>query len=213
MNLTANVLLNSKSNERFQYVYSSQLYGTFFNIYGKFNYDENSSKLISAQFSIVNYKGAFNIGIKKVNFKGKKLKSIKGYELEISNKKSKGFDVEKEVHNFKSNDNSVNCISFNIHVQALNKNIVSKEILINEIILSSDNQFLEIHRKVKPIKRKYANKIVFDSEYFYRDGLREPLELRREYRDGENKLLNFKKTDRFVGSGGICPKGYSLIVF
>lgn len=52
---------NLSDNSRFQGVYASQCYETFFTVYAKFNFDKNNL-LESIVLKLINYKGPINLG-------------------------------------------------------------------------------------------------------------------------------------------------------
>ncbi|MEQ9300910.1 MAG: hypothetical protein RIF33_20215 [Cyclobacteriaceae bacterium] len=58
------------SNDKdFQALYASQLYGTFFSVFGKFTCEEIAEKeytLKKIEFKLINYKGLLNLGITDV---------------------------------------------------------------------------------------------------------------------------------------------------
>ena len=64
---TSIVLSDGRSND-FQLVFASQVYGTFFGIYARFDFTRQSErfKLNKITFRIINYKGQINIGIDAV---------------------------------------------------------------------------------------------------------------------------------------------------
>lgn len=220
MDLTTTIRLNSNSNDRFQYIYSSQLYGTFFNIYAKFIFNEELGKIEKTVFQIVNYKGLLNIGISDVQLNSSIVeKDTVLFEKYLNEeyrdlKQEKVPSKENILEMYKEKDHQVNSISYIIELQAFNPNIIFN---LNEgvIIDQKENLYLIINRNLRQIEQSKRN--IFDSEFEYRDGLREPLKLRRAYRNGrkEKDNENIKSLDAGIpkGSGGICPKGYSLIVF
>lgn len=68
--------LNPENSDDYQFIYSSQLYGTFFCIYAWFNADESRvlpkgeegvMPVSNINFQIINYKGPVNIGITHIN--------------------------------------------------------------------------------------------------------------------------------------------------
>ena len=46
----------------YHFLYASQLYGTFFSIFGKFDFDPNTLLVRSIDLQLLNYKGVVNIG-------------------------------------------------------------------------------------------------------------------------------------------------------
>lgn len=59
------VVLSEDRVDHFQFVYASQIYGTFFGIYAKFDIRKDGTRamLKKIRFRIINYKGVINIGI------------------------------------------------------------------------------------------------------------------------------------------------------
>ncbi len=74
------VVLSEDRKDDFQFLVASQLYGTFFGIYGQFIGKCNNGKATVEKivFRIINYKGIVNLGIADIKFKpaSKKIKFI-----------------------------------------------------------------------------------------------------------------------------------------
>lgn len=79
---TSIVLSDGRSND-FQLVYASQVYGTFFGIYARFDFARQSErlKLNKITFRIINYKGQINIGIDAVGLPPYKQKDPKNLNI------------------------------------------------------------------------------------------------------------------------------------
>ncbi len=67
----ASVVLAEDRKDDFQLLIASQLYGTFFGVYGKFIAQCNKGKATVSEvvFRIINYKGIINLGIADIDFK------------------------------------------------------------------------------------------------------------------------------------------------
>jgi len=68
------MILNPDDKKNFSPIYSSQSYQTFYQVYARFDVDKVSSdskkmKLNSIDFELVNFKGPFQLGIKKIDVK------------------------------------------------------------------------------------------------------------------------------------------------
>lgn len=71
--LFQNTILPTTKTNVWQHIFSSQVYGTFFAIHINLITDESEySKLKTAQFKLINYKGPINIGIDKVDLTANK---------------------------------------------------------------------------------------------------------------------------------------------
>jgi len=71
LDYSSNIFLHSGEDTRFQFVYGSQLYGTFFGLFAKFKFDIDSSKqsanIKRIDFELINYKGILNIEIESID--------------------------------------------------------------------------------------------------------------------------------------------------
>lgn len=66
LDLTLTISLNEADENRMQLVYASQLYQTFFAVFGAFDVDRtdpNALKLKGVALQLINYKGMINLGI------------------------------------------------------------------------------------------------------------------------------------------------------
>ncbi len=140
MNLIGNVNLHNTSD--YQLIYSSQLYGTFFNLYAKFdaslNGDIYTIKTISLK--VINYKGIVNIGISRAS-------------------------------QLLPDPNDTNGHVLNLEVQALNGNTDVELKNLNYAIkrgenLNVDRKLIPMHTNGNPM-----NNSLFDEEFFFREGV------------------------------------------
>ncbi len=152
---------------KYQLIYSSQLYGTNFDVYGKFTIDktigEDTCKILHAHFKLLNLKGIIDIGIY-----GKPFLEIKN--VKINNKDVKVIHVELKLQAM-SSQKAKDSTDIDIDLE-------SKKIKVDKTL-----PFL-LNRKLVPLagdlcKNPLVNG-VFDVEYFKRDGLQY---LRRENYD------------------------------
>jgi len=62
--------LSDRAKGTYQLVYASQLYGTFFSVYGSFKtkIEGDECTINTADFEIINYKGPINLGLKDVTY-------------------------------------------------------------------------------------------------------------------------------------------------
>ncbi len=65
MDFSTTVLLSPEENQRFQAIYASQRYGTFYGLYGKFNIEKRGKKTLlhRIDLKLLNYKGILDISI------------------------------------------------------------------------------------------------------------------------------------------------------
>ena len=101
MQISTNIHLCEEANERYQLIYSSQNYGTFYSVYGKFEVKNNT--LISIDFRLINFKGVLNLGIKNVTYMGFVVRYVKN-----------PIDTPKEGLS------EVTCAEFHMEIEALN---------------------------------------------------------------------------------------------
>ncbi|MBW1295610.1 hypothetical protein [Aquimarina litoralis] len=234
LNTFSTISFNQKHKDVWQPVYMSQLYGTFFGVYGKFNFDKESNS-IEVDFKTINYKGIINIGIKKaelskpnrnrIRVKESKLDDPKHINVISFTLKVAGLVVEKEKNDqnpylnnpFPKSDFSKRKATYTIP---------------EEIDISKDNLYLEIIRELEPLDEgHWSIHGIFDNEHYYRDGQRDPFawEENSDYMkytsaktinprvDANNRLIDKitqtvqDETGRPKGPGGICPRGYNLI--
>jgi hypothetical protein len=65
MNFSTNILLSPEENDRYQAVYASQQYGTFYGIYGRFQIEKKQGEtfLHRIDLKLINYKGMLNMSM------------------------------------------------------------------------------------------------------------------------------------------------------
>lgn len=200
LNLTSTIICKSELKENWQMVYASQLYGTFFAVYAKINADETNKQINTIDLKLINYKGPINLGIHRADYNQKR-------------KKYRILDhiLEKSIE--------VNLISITLWVHGLSDRVSLEEpITVN---CDAEDSYLEINRKLLPLS-KDDNLVVngvFDSEFYYRDGLGIPTAINSEEVDGLATWPDFNNPDynsgemELAGPGGICPRGYAKITF
>lgn len=138
-----------KNDLGLQEVYSSQNYGTFYSIYMAFDCvqdikDKEKVKIKNLKFEIVNYKGVLNLGIVNVIWKPKADEKSAIFEIEVeamTPKRCFTFPEEKE---------------FKIDLKIYDKIVIERTLLK----MSAFNLSLNPN-----------DNLVFDDEFYYRDGL------------------------------------------
>ncbi len=65
MDFSTTILLTPKESNRYQAIYASQQYGTFYGLYGKFDIEKKGKKtfLKRIDFKLLNYKGILNMSL------------------------------------------------------------------------------------------------------------------------------------------------------
>lgn len=95
MEISSNVCLTYGETERFQAVYASQIYGTFFGVFARFDLDQKAHQtgkgtiIKKVHLLLLNYKGEKNIEIVHSNFLPKKPKPGDDLVINILVKTSK----------------------------------------------------------------------------------------------------------------------------
>lgn len=185
MELSSNVHLSHKSNNRYQLLYNSQLYGTFFSIYGKFTVNE-SGILSHVAIKLVNYKGLINIGIKK--FHPPKIEEVDlSEELNLVGFEKLSLHLVVEVEGF-SNKFSDDC-GCDLAVDTTNEDF-----------------YVVLSRHLQPMDDDALDNRLFDEEFYYRDGLR-TIPVNRVGRDLETGLWDK------ANPGRICPRGVNKVLY
>lgn len=193
LNLISSVnLSNNKSGEIGQSIYSSQLYGTFFMIYGVFDasFDESANIYVinSIHLKIMNYKGITNLAITKAFI--------------ISNKNEDGteeYQLKVEVQAKVIDENNSE-----IFLVDNSKNLIIKK--EDTIILE---RFLKPMHQVNEEENFSALKNgVFDEEFFYREG--EIINRKTQYVAKRIKQISENKPAMSL-SGRACP--FSFLFF
>lgn len=165
--------LNLKDSKNYQFLYASQNYNTFYGIYGKFEAEKSKEGYLinSITFLLVNYKGVINIGFQY------------GHSVEINyanenktpqiNKIPTG-NLEENIQNEVFDTRDTN--QFKINLRGLSENNYLKVNFKNGLKVKD---IFSIKRVLKTLTTKRMangdaydfNGQVFDSEFFYRDGL------------------------------------------
>lgn len=172
---SSNVQFKPEANNRFQAVYASQVYGTFFSIFAKFTVEpvlivnenqetvveEDSVQLTRVDLKLINYKGLFNIEL---------------------------IDEKLNIQKATETNTNTETLLLNLKVKAATEDNfnTTQEIILDSPITINHGTYFSIVRKLLPLsgsfspERPYVNG-VFDNEFYYRDGLAKPV--RREVTD------------------------------
>lgn len=185
MELSANVHLSSISNNRYQHIYSSQLYGTFFSIYGRFTITE-AHVLTKVDLKLVNYKGILNIGIK--SFQPPKIETI---------------DLTDEFINQPEGKKS--CLHLEVDLVGFSNNFEAENNCNIPIDVTNSDFYVVVSRYLDEMNTAGINAPIFDEEFHYRDGLRS-MPINRDGRDLEKELKS-------MNPGRICPRGTSKALY
>lgn len=155
MDFSTTVLLSPEENNRFQAIYASQRYGTFYGLYGRFNIEKRGRKtfLHGVDLKLINYKGILNISIE-------------------TDPDSVALDEKAKEMN-----RGINVILLKVKVRAKiqDPNYESSLRLMNPIEIKRGTFFSVITDVIpvgghKDIKAPFIGG-VFDNEFFFRDGL------------------------------------------
>ena len=191
---SSNVFLNEQNNDRYQLVYSSQLYGTFFSVYGKFTVSNNTLKAV--KLKLINYKGVLNLNLTDFVI-ADSFKSVEVQDLMKNN---------KEV--------TLDCLQIGIKVKAFSEEKNMEQTCNIPLPEESGTHYLEVSRTLIEMD---PNHFVFDEEFKWRDGynnaIDKDLSKFEGYRRHGAKVNTNVSSDEDGGKdpGGLCPKGYQLI--
>jgi len=174
--------VNLSDHDNYQSVYGSQLYGTFFSLFARFqadklenDHDGKSYLLNQIDFKLINYKGITNIGLNEVS-------SI-------------------------SHEN--NALNLEVQIRALES---KSEISLKNLNLKlSKNDRLIVNRKLlklHPSGQALENGI-FDEEFYFREGPQPNGEYKKKS-PNPNTPINSKENVEYPGF--ICTQGESLIL-
>lgn len=200
INYSTTVVLSPEENERFQAIYASQRYGTFYGIYGKFNIQRIDDAIVlhHIDLELINYKGILNL-------------SIVGAEIDVEARERK---------------RDIPVILLKVYVMAKIDSVESeKQVVLKKPLELKQGMHLSVISETIPLSGSNNKdapfvKGVFDNEFHYRDGLlnaprkvteidlEEDLEEKNELGfDFDSPLMN---NDRF--SSIRCRAGNALII-
>jgi len=145
--------ISLKNNMGYQEVYSSQNYGTFYSLYIRLNIDKKTSgsddewTFSNIEFKIINYKGVINLGIRDVTF------SLSSDETELI------FEAAVEgLYGIRNMPVTKPAPTFTIDTSKLTKITIQRTLM----------QMTAFNQDKNP---NHEDNLVFDNEFFYRDGL------------------------------------------
>jgi len=155
MDFSTTVVLSPEENDRYQAIYASQRYGTFYGLYGKFNIEKRGRKnlLHGLDLKLINYKGILNISIET--------------DPDSVAIDEKAMEMNREI--------PVILLKVKVRAKIQDPNYESSLRLMNPIEVKRGTFFSVITDIIpigghKDIKAPYLDG-VFDSEFFFRDGL------------------------------------------
>ena len=158
MDFSTTVLLSPEENYRYQAIYASQRYGTFYGLYGKFNIEKRGEKTLlhGIDLKLINYKGILDISIETG---------------------SDSVALDEEAMELNRN---IPVILLKVKVQAKiqNPSFENSFRLMNPIEIKKGT-FFSVITDIIPIGGPKDHKDyegpykggVFDNEFFYRDGM------------------------------------------
>lgn len=155
MDFSTTILLSPEENTRYQAIYASQRYGTFYGLYGKFNIEKRGEKTLlhGVDLKLINYKGILDISIE-------------------TGPDSIALDEEAMELN---RNIPVILLKVKVRAKIQEPNFESSFRLMNPIEIKRGTFFSVITDIIplggqKDIKDPYIDG-VFDNEFFYRDGM------------------------------------------
>ncbi len=183
--------INLKDKVNYQVVYSSQVYGTFFSIYSKFDAELNETTneflINKIDFKLINYKGILNMGITNV-------KGPNHYQDELD---------QAGITNLKL---------FNIEVRALKP----QEYPFTEggfTMKSDDTMFIQrTLRRLDDTDRPINDDGIFDEEFYFREGIRELNDYDDSLPRPHTEMPNLSSIDFGFKSGTLCPTSKIVVM-
>ncbi len=177
IDFSSNVSLKPEDKDRFQFVYDTQLYMTFFGVYGRFTCapDDDGIEIKQIDFIGINYKGLLNLKIDEVE-----LDEDDGVDL------SKKRDLDIKLY-------------LRVTFEPRPKTDIY-EFQPDKKVVVEPGKVLTINRELRPMYSGSSNNIVeraivnghFDSEFYVRDGMF----IRERLENGNNTIFT---TADFVG--------------
>lgn len=184
MDFSTTVVLSPEENDRYQAVYASQHYGTFYGIYGKFTVEKQKDIIFlhRIDLKLINYKGVLNMSMSK--------------ELEVD-------------ENAKELIRNIRVVLLKVKVQAKLDNSNDESHYIFEKPLEvHKGTFFSVVSELVPLCGTKGSEMepevcgVFDNEFYYRDGLsnekRKMTEIPLEKGDNSGKYKGYKFDSRLL---------------
>lgn len=211
MSKTFSHYINLRDHKNHQLIYTSQVYGTFFSVYAKFNIDEDQSTINSdldtkssfwvksIDFEVINYKGLINIGLADVILPVHYMDEVNETLNQESQNTIKVFNlVMRGMGGFNQEGTT----------DGLLKTSISKDL---EMEIKSDDTmyFKRTMKRLHEDGREVGNGI-FDEEFYYREGI-PPFKARKEIIPDEAmpNLANIKFRST---SGPMCPENKLWVI-
>ncbi|CAG2534724.1 MULTISPECIES: hypothetical protein [Maribacter] len=146
--ISLTVDLSEHSKDKYQLVYASQLYGTFFAVGAKFNVLNDQLK--SMELAIINYKGNYNLGLLP------QTKDTWNCDNKIDANLCLHLKANGGLHGHKPNQSIV--VECNTDISSLKKMIVGRSLS-------------PIYEDVPTNYEEHLHQPLFDSEFYERDGI------------------------------------------
>ena len=202
--LVLSLSLAEEHNQKLQLFYTSQLYGTFFCIFGSFVIKEDPNdgkkKIFGVRLQLINYKGLINIGIVDV--------------------------LEPQIEHYLPN---ITALKIGIVVRAFEKSEIEEEHLFYQPYTYDDLDQIIFERKLLKMSVDERTGVgvanVFDEEFYDRDGLYVRERDRMDVATSEEDWKYDECVNRFVQydpgdcegiidktTGGRCPRSKLIIV-
>ncbi len=178
LNLTLTVSLSKADESRMQLVYASQVYQTFFCVFGAFDIDRSETdalKIKGVYLQLINYKGALNLGITGVS--------------------------DPQTLSIIRDTKTINTgLQINFKIKAMEESAIVKYYGFNEAKTLQNANDLFFQRVLEPLDTEKTRGItpngIFDSEFYERDGLYTRKKTLRLDEDSTEGFWNFDKENR-----------------
>ncbi len=187
--------VNPGESQRFQQVYASQVYGTFFTVQARFQTAERENPegdyfIEKMDFEVINYKGILDIGLVDIQGPNSFRDKVEDPTLQI-------FQLQMRAMGPQQSENIPEYTKSGVAINAW----ISKGQVLQFV-----RTLVKLHDDETPLAGG-----IFDSEFYYREGLRksnnyDPIEPKPQTSmDERSDSYNYS-------SGALCPKSKNYVM-
>lgn len=188
--------INLENDKDYQALYSSQLYGTFFMVYGKFKAkksqeNSNAYHIQSLKLRILNYKGPVDLKIQDAQL------------------------LDLKTENYVEKDGALLKIKVGIMGGGYEYDVTN----FPELNLTKDpKNYLYVKREVKAMSKQEMNETgIFDNEYYYREGFtiteyEDDIKIEQKIHDRVINPSTLPDDEKSLIGGKRCPNSKNFII-